>query len=95
MLLTLAKNHSSYPILENGISSFRQSYNNDSNYHHQHYHSESSPSITDPNYIQNQGSNLDTMLLAMRNGTIAKKASVLEVNNNSRQAWRGELMNVR
>ena len=45
------------------ISSFRQSYNNDSNYHHQHYHYESSsPSLTDLNYLQNQGSKLDTLL---------------------------------
>ena len=35
--------------------------NNNSDRHHQHYLSESSsPSLTDPNYLQNQGSNLDT-----------------------------------
>ena len=35
--------------------------NNNSDCHHQHYLSESSsPSLTDPNYLQNQGSNLDT-----------------------------------
>ena len=63
MLLTRAKNHYSYPILDNGISSFRQSFNNNSNYYHQHYHSESSsPSLTDPNYLQNQGSNLHTII---------------------------------
>jgi len=65
MLLTLAKNHSSYSILENGISLFRYSYSNNSDsLHDQHYLSESSslPSNTDPNYQQNQGSKLDTVL---------------------------------
>ena len=63
MLLTRAKNHYSYPILDNGISSFRQSFNNNSNYYHQHYHFRySSPSLTDPNYLQNQGSNLHTII---------------------------------
>jgi CheY-like chemotaxis protein len=65
MLLTLAKNHSSYSILENGISLFRYSYgNNTDSLHDQHYLSESSslPSNTDPNYQQNQGSKLDTVL---------------------------------
>jgi len=65
MLLTLAKNHSSYSIMENGISLFRYSYsNNTDSLHDQHYLSESSslPSNTDPNYQQNQGSKLDTVL---------------------------------
>jgi hypothetical protein len=65
MLLTLAKNHSSYSILENGISLFRYSCgNNTDSLHDQHYLSESSslPSNTDPNYQQNQGSKLDTVL---------------------------------
>ena len=65
MLLTLAKNHSSYSIMENGISLFRYSYSNNSDsLHDQHYLSESSslPSNTDPNYQQNQGSKLDTVL---------------------------------
>ena len=34
--------------------------NDNSDRHHQHYPSESSPSLTDPNYLLNQGSNLDT-----------------------------------
>jgi CheY-like chemotaxis protein len=65
MLLTLAKNHSSYSIMENGISLFRYSYSNNSDsLHDQHYLSESSslPSNTDPNYQQNHGSKLDTVL---------------------------------
>ena len=37
--------------------------NDNSDRHHQHYLSESSPpSLTDPNYLQNQGSNLDTSI---------------------------------
>ena len=60
-MLTQTKNHYSYPILDNGISSFYHLYNDNSDRHHQHYLSESSsPSLTDPNYLQNQGSNLDT-----------------------------------
>ena len=61
MLLTLAKNHYSHPILDNGISSFCHLYNDNSDRNHQHYLSESSsPSLTDPNHLQNQVSNLDT-----------------------------------
>ena len=60
-MLTRTKNHYSYPILDNGISSFYHLYNDNSDrHHHQHYLSESSPSLTDPNYLQNQESNLDT-----------------------------------
>ena len=63
MLLTLRKNHSSYPILENRISLFCYSYNNDSDRpHHQHYLESSSSSITDPGYLHNLGSNLDTII---------------------------------
>ena len=64
MLLTLAKNHYSHPILDNGISSFCNCYGNDGDRHHQHYLSESSssPSLTDPNYLQNQESNLVTII---------------------------------
>ena len=65
MLVTLAKSYSSYPILENRISLFRYFYSNcDDDCLHQHYLSESSslPSNTDPNYQQNQGSKLDTVL---------------------------------
>jgi CheY-like chemotaxis protein len=64
MLLTQTKNHYSYPILDNGISSFYHLYNDNSDRRHQqHYLSESSsPSVTDPNYLQNQGLNLDTTI---------------------------------
>jgi CheY-like chemotaxis protein len=60
MLVTLAKSYSSYLILENRISLFRYFYSNcDEDCLHQHYLSESSsPSPTDSNYLQNQGSNL-------------------------------------
>ena len=62
-MLTQTKNHSS-PILDKEISSFRYSYsNNDDRLHDQHYLSKSSsPSHTDPNYQQNQGSKSDTFL---------------------------------
>ena len=63
ILLTQTKNHYSCPILDNGISSFRHSYSNNTDRHHQYYLSESSShSPTDSNYIQNQGSNLDTTI---------------------------------
>ena len=63
ILLTRAKNHYSCSILDKGISSFCYSYSiNDDRLHDQHYLSESSPSLTDPNYLQNQGSNLDTLI---------------------------------
>jgi CheY-like chemotaxis protein len=63
ILLTQTKNHYSCPILDNGISSFRHSYSNNTDRHHQYYLSESSsPSPTDSNYIQNQGSRLDTII---------------------------------
>ena len=62
-MLTQTKNHYSCPILDNGISSFRHSYSNNTDRHHQYYLSESSsPSPTDSNYIQNQGSRLDTII---------------------------------
>jgi CheY-like chemotaxis protein len=60
-LLTQTKNQYSYPK-DNGISSFYNSYNNRDLHHDQRYLSESSTSLTDPNYIQNQGSNLDTII---------------------------------
>ena len=61
MLLTLAKNHYRYSILDIGISSFCYSSNNNSDRpQHQPYLSESSS--PDPNYLQNQESNLDTIL---------------------------------
>ena len=62
MLPTRTKNYYSYPILYNVISSFRYSYNDYRDLHHQHYRSKSSPSLTDPNYLQNQESNLDTII---------------------------------
>jgi CheY-like chemotaxis protein len=58
-LLIQTKIHYSYPILDNGIGSFSDSYNDNSDVHHQHYLSESSSTnLTDPNYLQSQGSNL-------------------------------------
>ena len=72
MLLTQTKNHYSYPILDNGISSFYHLYNDNSDRHHyqQHYLSESSssPSLTDPNYLHNHGTNLDTTIEIETNG---------------------------
>src|SRR6476660_5447011 len=63
MLFTHTKNYCFYPILNNGISSFRHSYNNNgSGSQLQHYLSESSSSLINPNYIQNQGSKLDTII---------------------------------
>jgi CheY-like chemotaxis protein len=62
ILLTQTKNRYSCPILDKGISSFHRSYNDDSDLHEQHYLSVSfSPSLTDPNYLQNQGSNSITI----------------------------------
>ena len=62
-MLTRTKNHYSCPILDKGISSFRYSYsNNDDRLHDQHYLSKSSPSLTDPNYQQDWGSKLDTLI---------------------------------
>ena len=59
---TQTKNHHSYPILDNVIRSFYHSYSNDCDRHqHQPYLSESSYSFTDPDYLRNQGSNLDTI----------------------------------
>jgi len=61
MSVTLAKNHPSSSILENRISLFRHFYNNsDDDCFHGHYLSKSSSSaLTDPNYLQSQGPNLD------------------------------------
>ena len=64
-MLAQTKNHYYYSILENEISSFYHSHSNHGDRHqHQHYLSESSssPSPTDPNYLQNKGSNLDTII---------------------------------
>ena len=60
MLPTRTKIHYSYPILDNGISSF--GYYSSGN-HDQHYSSEpSSSSVTAPSYLQNQASNLRTIV---------------------------------
>ena len=58
------KNHYSYSILDNRISSFRYSDSNNSDrIHDQHYIFESSShSLTDPNQLQNKGSHLDTII---------------------------------
>jgi hypothetical protein len=62
-LLTQIKNHSYYPILDNGINLFHHLYNDNGSGHQlHHYLSESSPSYTDPNQIQNQGARLDTII---------------------------------
>jgi CheY-like chemotaxis protein len=65
MLITGAINHYSYPILDNGISSFYNSYSNNGDrlHDHQQQHlTQSSYSLTDPNYLQSQGSNLHTII---------------------------------
>src|SRR5262249_46452659 len=56
-----ARDYLPYPALGNGISSFRHSYNNSDNRLHQHY-LESSSSLTDPYCLQNQRSNLHTIV---------------------------------
>ena len=62
ILLTRTKNHYSYPILDKGISSFYHSYSDNGNrLQDQHYLPKSSSSLTDPNYLQNHGSNLDSI----------------------------------
>ena len=54
----------SYPILDNGISSFYRSYshNNGNRLHDQQHLTKSSYSLADPNYLQSQGSNLHTIV---------------------------------
>jgi PleD family two-component response regulator len=64
-LFTQTKNYYYYPILENEIGSFHHYSSNDGDrLHDQHYHSEASSasSLTDPNYLQIQGSRLDTII---------------------------------
>ena len=58
------KTYYSYPFLDNGISSFYHSYsNNGDGLHDQQQHlTGSSYSLTDPNYLQSQGSNLHTII---------------------------------
>ena len=60
MLFTHTKNYCFYPILNNGISSFCHSYNNNAGRPQQQYLSGSS-FLTDPNYLQDQKSRLDTI----------------------------------
>jgi CheY-like chemotaxis protein len=60
MLFTHTKNYCFYPILNNGISSFCHSYNNNAGRPQQQYLSGSS-FLTDPNYLQGQESRLDTI----------------------------------
>jgi len=63
ILPTQTKNQYSYPISDNEIRLFYYSYsNNDDRLNYQHYLSSSSSTIIDPNYIQNQASNLDTII---------------------------------
>ena len=64
MLLPIeTKHHFSFPISGNGFSSFYHSYSNNGNrLHDQQNLTGSSYSITDPNYLQNQGSNLHTIV---------------------------------
>jgi CheY-like chemotaxis protein len=60
-----AKNQYSYLISDNKISSIYHSYsNNGDGLHDQqsHPYSSSSSSLTNPNYLQNQGSNLHTVI---------------------------------
>ena len=63
ILLTQTKTHYTFPNLDNGISLFCYSYSGDGDHlRQQHYLSESnSTSLTDTNYVQNQGSNLVTI----------------------------------
>ncbi len=63
MLITRMNTLNSYPILDNEFSSFRRSYSDSHDrLHDQHYLSEPSASVTAPNYPQNQGSNLHTIV---------------------------------
>jgi PleD family two-component response regulator len=64
LLLTLAKNCSSYPILKNRINLFRYFYGNSENdCLHQHYLSKSSsPSLTNSIYLRSQVSHVDTII---------------------------------
>ena len=59
MLLKRAKNRYSYPILDNGISSFRYPYSsNGDRLHDQNHLFKSSHSLSNPNSLQNQRLNL-------------------------------------
>ena len=58
------KTYYSYPFLDNGISSSHRSYSNNDNLPHdqQRHLTEYSSSLSDPNYLQSQGSNLHTIV---------------------------------
>ena len=79
-MLRQTKNHYSYPILDNGISSFYHLDHDNSDRHHlQYYLSESSfPSPTDSNYIQNQGANLDTSVEIETNETPSQSSPFIK-----------------
>jgi len=61
MLFTQTKNYCSYPILDSGVSSFYQLYDDNSDRHKHQYHISES-SLTDPKYLQSQGLRLDTLI---------------------------------
>ncbi|HEY7572508.1 MAG TPA: hypothetical protein VH796_14170, partial [Nitrososphaeraceae archaeon] len=63
-MLSRIKNHYSYSILDNGISSFHHSFSNsaDRRPYHLTLSEHSSSSITDPNYLRNHESHLDTLI---------------------------------
>jgi CheY-like chemotaxis protein len=58
------KTYYSYPFLDNGISSSYRSYSNNDNLPHdqQRHLTEYSSSLSDPNYLQSQGSNSHTII---------------------------------
>src|SRR6478672_1546171 len=59
------KTYYSYPFLDNGISSSYRSYSDNDNLphdHHQRHLTEYSSSLSDPNYLQSQGSNSHTII---------------------------------
>jgi CheY-like chemotaxis protein len=63
MVPTRAKSQNSYPTLDNWISSFYNFFSNSGDrFRDQHYYSESSNSLTESNYPQNQGSNLVSII---------------------------------
>jgi hypothetical protein len=57
------KTYYSYPLSNNGIRSFYRYYsNNDNHLHDQQQHLKYSISLSDPNYLQSQGSNSHTII---------------------------------
>jgi hypothetical protein len=64
MILSIrTKTYYSYPFLENGISSFYRSYSNKGDHpDDQQRLTESSYPITGSNYLQSQGSRLDSVI---------------------------------